>query len=722
MGNLEQWHKAEESLAETERLEREKKSLEREEELFADPEHIESVRAEESIGDVFSMDDAEKIFDEEQVPAAVDEEIDALKEGIVENLGEEPRAAQGLAGKRFPVDERGSYGDAWRMASFREDAFRAGMREYLTLEQKITKAKNAVAAELILISRLEKEQGIILSSRRERVGSVREKITKKEEEMRALSENNPEVFVGSHLKQLREYQRDLDTGRLVETPYVEEQKSKVLGAIRTGTPMFIHGHLGSGKSELAIAAAREYLSGRKDKDVLASVEDAYNDWLKFHPQANAREQEEARAMLAEEARGAIIVSGSKQTHQSEFYGHRTLNIKEFFTQERLAKLKRAEEEYERWEGENQDASQERKSLRRNGLLKAHMDEGGGTFSDFFLGPIYRAMKEGRPVIIDEVDAIPPDTLISLNHILTRQAGETIAVQQDSGEKIKIKRGFSVLMTGNFPSDADTDIYLARQQMDAAFLSRLEKLRHDYLPQSAETNFADASSKERAGSELFHTLLARTMDRYGNMSVPEDAIGKLWKLAVFAKKSQDIFSGKWADKETGEAGLTRETVGKEVLSLRQLVRIIEAWQADNMRYELDHYLFEKFADQAGQETERAALYKIAQEVGMFDEHKGWPLAQDIEAGAGVVTFNAVSPKNEAGAPEWLSPRDTVICAFGEAPERTEWPEAGEGKAENKEARFEALAELEDFKHALAGNIFELEGEVDEFCSLDTNDKD
>ena len=536
--------------------------------------------------------------------------------------------------------------------------------------------------------------------------------------MRGLSEHNPEVFVGSHLRELRQYRRDLDEGRLVETPYVTEQKRKALGAIRTGTPLFIHGHLGSGKSELAMAAAREYLSGRTEEDVLALTEESYNDWLKFHSQATETEKEEAREMLAEEARGAVIISGSKQTHQSEFYGHRALNIKEFFTQERLAKLKLAEESYAQWETENQNASEERKSLHWNGLLKAHLDEGGGTFSDFFLGPIYRAMKEGRPVIIDEVDAIPHDVLISLNHILTRQVGETVAVQQDSGEKIKIKRGFSVLMTGNFSSDADADIYLARQQMDAAFLSRLEKCRHDYLPQSAEQNIADASAQERADSELFHTLLARCMDRYGNLSVAEESIGKLWKLSVFAKKSQDIFSGKWADKETGEAGLTREMVGREVLSLRQLVRVIEAWRQDNMQYELDHYLFEKFVDQAGQETERAALYKIAQEVGLFDEQKGWPLAHDIEAGAGVAKFEAVSPKKKGEMPVWHGPRDTVEYAFGKAPERTEWPETKAGaSAETQESLLKEVELLFEFQSAFKRELENISQEVDETCSLE-----
>ena len=725
MENHEKWKNAEESLAEVERLKRQAESLTSEEKLFADSDNIERVRAEESVGDVLSMDDVGKILGEEEEEEeggglSDDGEISELKEMIIEKLGAEPQTG-GMGGAR-EFSSGISESNAWRMASFREDSFRKGMRRYLKLERIIEGAEEAVDAELVMISRLEKENNTILSSRRARVEATRTKISEKKEKMRGLVESSPEVFVGSHLKTLRQYRRDLDEGRLVETPYVkEEQKPKVLGAIRAGTPMFIHGPLGSGKSELVMVAAREYLSGRKDEDMLALTEESYNDWLKFHPQATEKEKEEARGMLAEEARGALIISGSKQTHQSEFYGHRTLNIKEFFTQERLAKLKVAEDEYGRWEEENKDASPERKALYWNGLLKAHLDEAGGTFSDFFLGPIYRAMKEGRPVIIDEVDAIPHDTLISLNHILTRQVGELVSVQQDSGEKIKIKRGFAVLMTGNFPSEAEADVYLARQGMDAAFLSRLEKLRHDYLPQSAEPNFADASAEERAGSEQFHMLIACSMDRYGSMSAPENSIEKLWKLSVFAKQSQDIFAGKWADKETGEAGLTREMVGNEVLSLRHMRRIVEAWQRDNMQYELDYYIFEKFVGQAGRDTERAALYKIAQEVGLFNEQEGWPLARDIEAGAGAVKFEIASPKNKAGAPKWHGPRDMVEYAFGAAPERTEWPKDAEAGTESVEIKIEELGELEQFENTLEGDLSELEKETEEFCALEKSKK-
>lgn len=712
MENIEKRQKAEVSLNETERLKRQKESLESERDLFADAEEIERIQSEESIGDVLSMDEVEKMLGEENkdVPDInEDEKINELEEGIVKKLGAEPQAIKGLSGKEFHLEV--SESDAWRLASFREDAFRVGMRQYLTLERKVRKAEEAAEAELAVIFRLEKEKNTILSSRRARAEAVRVKIAEKKEEMDKLVEGSPEVFVGSHLMELRQYHRDLDRGRLAEMPYVEKNKAIVMDRIKSGEHLFIYGHLGSGKSELAMAAAREYLSGRPEEEIGRQIQISYDEWLRFHPSATEEGKEKQLDGLKREARGAVVISGSAQLHQSELYGHRALNIKEFFTQERLSKLRTVEEEYGVWEKGNAGASPESKALHYKGLLKVYLDEGTGTFSDFFVGPIYRAMRDGRPVVLDEIDYIKPEVLASLNHILTRITGESVSVQQDSGERVQMRRGFCIIATGNFPSETDVERYVGTQKMNAAFLSRFGKLNHDYLPQSAEPNLTDATPEELKNSDSFHMLLARSMDRYGNISAPKGSIEKLWKFAVFAKKSQDIFSGKWADKETGEAGLTREMVGDEVLSPRHITRIIEAWQRDNMRYELDHYIFERFIGEA-RDTERAALYKIAQEVGLFSEQNGWPPAQNIEAGAGVVKFEIVSPANEAGTAEWYSPRDTVEYAFGKAPERSVWPVWPDVEGDGMD--FEAFAELRAFREVFNDEIDDIEKKVGDYC--------
>ena len=725
-----QWQSAEKNLKDIERHKREKESLERERRVRGDTAGRGEIKREEaeSAGQApdirlarerllrarsrFSGDGSEQETAEDAND--IDARIESLQESLVERMGARPKKRAHILDREFP---RGQSETAeWQMASFREAEFMVGMKKFLALKASVEAGEKAMAHQLMEISRLEEEGQIILSQSRAEIDELHQEIERNKILMEELLAQNPEVFVGAHLLELREYSRDLEDGRIVETPYVQKQKERIIDAIRAGEHLFIHGNLGSGKSEIAMAAAREYLSSRSDEEIQAQVQVSYDEWLKAHPNATAAEREKRRSALGQEARGALIISGSAQMHQSELYGHRALNIKEFFTAERLAKLGKIEEEYKEWEKNTPDASPELKTLHYQGLLKVHLDEGTGTFSDFFIGPVYRAMRDGRPLIIDEIDYIKPDVLASLNHILTRVAGESLTVQQDSGEEIKMREGFCVIATGNFPSDADVERYVGTQKMNAAFLSRLRKMEYDYLPQSVEPNFDAAPAEAKTRSELFHMLIARAIDRYGNISAPKGSIEKLWKLAVFARKSQDIFSGKWADEETGEVGLTREMVGDEVLSPRHLTRIIEEWKRKNMRYELDHYIFDRFILEA-RGNERAALYKIAQDIGLFDEKNSWVLAADIESGVGVAKLDIKSPKNIAGKPEWHGPRDTIGYAFGEPPERKVWPEEEKMVANE----LEGIDTLLEFSNIFRDELKELEGEVNEFCELETSQK-
>lgn len=687
---MERWFKAENNLREGERASRQVTSLKKEQKLLSDQKMFESVREEESLMDI----------DFSESGNAIDAKVAELERSFSEKMG----------------------GDEQTIREFRENEFRKGMIEYLRHKRAEECEGALAAAKLSYVSAIEREHKTILSQGRKEVSQHQDATDTERMIIGKLVSENPEIFVGAHLRELREYRDELSHGRLVETPYVKDQKRRVTGAIHAGTPIFIHGHLGSGKTELALAASRSYLANRSEETVQKTIDDDYAEWLRLHPRANTEEQEEMRKNIAEEARGPLIISGSKQTHQSEFFGHRTLSIREFFTEDKIGRLNECLERYGEWEQGNTKKSDEAKLLYKDGLLRAYFDEGTGTFSDFFMGPIYRAMKQGRPVIIDEADAIPHEVMITLNHFLTRKPGETVSVQQDSGEKIKIKRGFNVILTGNFPSEKDMDMYLGRQPMDAAFLSRLEKLEHKYLPQSEETNLESASAEERLKSEIFQVLLAKMMDRYGNMELPEGSAEKLWKLAVYAGRVQDIFSGKMADQETGESGIARDAIGREVLSLRHLDRIIDRWQngdprdGGNMRFELDHALFEGFIKQAGSDTERMALYKIGQEIGLFRTDQGWALASDIESGAGVARFEIESPHNKSGEKKWYGPRDTVELAFGLAPERTKWPEVKteEVNTAETEAGMEQLAEYRAFLESFDQEIETYREGIEDEC--------
>jgi hypothetical protein len=296
----------------------------------------------------------------------------------------------------------------------------------------------------------------------------------------------------------------------------------------------------------------------------------------------------------------------------------------------------------------------------------------GTISDYFLGPIYRAMEEGRPIIIDEVNAIPHEILISLNHILTRRPGDVVSVQQDSGRQVAVKNGFGVLMTGNLNQGQER--YVGRQEMDPAFLSRLYKVDYDYPPQKIEGSLEDEAGPE---NQLFHLLLAKVMDTNGNIEVPEGSIPKLWNLAKAARASQDIFSGR----DLGNSYYFRQAGGmptpyylkESVLSLRSLNSIVSQWQKDGYRYELDHYVWEEFINQSTSQEDRAFLYQMFKDrFGFFSSQDKWPTPNYGQAGM-VRSFSVDSPKNKTEAQEFFGPRETVEFAFGKnAPEREEWP--------------------------------------------------
>jgi MoxR-like ATPase len=76
------------------------------------------------------------------------------------------------------------------------------------------------------------------------------------------------------------------------------------------------------------------------------------------------------------------------------------------------------------------------------------EKDGVPVSEFAPGPVVRAMEEGRPVILDEINAMPADFLKRLNKIVQLRPGDTFEVQEDSGRKVTIKPGFCIIATAN----------------------------------------------------------------------------------------------------------------------------------------------------------------------------------------------------------------------------------------------------------------------------------
>lgn len=503
---------------------------------------------------------------------------------------------------------------------------------------------------------------------------IRKELESVERSREELLASSPEAYIGLHLKELKGYKKDLKKGRIAETPYVKRQAEDITAHLRAGKPVFIYGHLGSGKTELAMHIAREYI-GKK----------------------------------------SLIISGSKNMSLAEIYGHQVLALDKLNGEEVDVYAREVGRKYEEWLAENRakiealplEEREAEKNRAHDRILETYLTKfRSGTVSGFFLGPIYRAMQEGRPVIIDEVNAIPHEILISLNNILTRKVGEEVDVQQDSGRKVEVKEGFGVMMTGNLNQGQER--YVDRQNMDPAFLDRIYEIEYDYLPQTVEGSLADEAGPE---NELFHLLLARSMDRTGNIEAPDNTPSKLWNLAKAAKVTEEVFSGKEVHKAFyfQEAGgrPTRYLLKEAVLSLRGMDNVINQWQKDGYKYEIDYYLWKEFVSQSTVASDKAYLYQLFKDRFGFFTSQGWPQSPDYGTGGIVSAFDITPPKNPSGDRAFFGPRKVVEMAYGAEPARAEWPDSKlsteEAPRDEAQEFVEELALREDKVKALRDRI-------------------
>lgn len=549
----------------------------------------------------------------------------------------------------------------------------------LRTERRLERNAESKLQEETAVLKTIDQAGVPDGSDLEALDEIRGEIEGLNTEKEELLNSSPEAYYGLHLKELKEYSQEFSRGRIVETDYVQTRAQDIATHLRAGVPTMIYGHLGSGKTELAMHVAREYIG----KD-------------------------------------ALVISGSKHTSLAELYGHQILSLEGSNKEEVNQYQKEVEAQYDRWVAEHEEslermAPEDReaeKNRAHDRVLQTYLTQfKGGTVSNFFLGPVYRAMAEGQPVIIDEVNAIPHEVLISLNHILTRRVGEKINVQQDSGEEVTVQDGFGIIMTGNLNQGQER--YIDRQDMDPAFLSRLYKLEYDYLPQAVEGGIEEAGKQ----NELFEIVLAKLMDKNGNLEIPEDSVSKLWHLAQAARVTQNVFSGREVDNAFyfQEAGgrPVKYLLKEGVLSIRALDNVLTAWQKEGFRQELDHYLYKEFISQSTVASDRAYFYQLFKDRFGFFQGEGWQQNPNYGTSGVINAFNVEVPENPAAKIGFFGPRQTVSFVYGKAPERAKWPEAEGVTLEEKPEQqdVEELMRLEQWRGGLDMKINEIRQEIE-----------
>ncbi|MBP6038399.1 MAG: AAA family ATPase [Candidatus Saccharimonas sp.] len=104
------------------------------------------------------------------------------------------------------------------------------------------------------------------------------------------------------------------------------------------------------------------------------------------------------------------------------------------------------------------------------------EKNGASVTEFRPGILAECMRDGIPLIIDEINLIDPAIAMRLQDILLRKPGDVVIFQEDdTATPITIKRGFTIIATANEASDR----YQSRAVLDPAFRDRFDVMQVNY---------------------------------------------------------------------------------------------------------------------------------------------------------------------------------------------------------------------------------------------------
>ncbi len=525
-----------------------------------------------------------------------------------------------------------------------------------------------------------------------------DRIEKLKKELEIILESSPEAWEFYYKRQLI---RDIEAQhqqRLVSVPYVAEAKQKVIDSLNLGVPVYIVGHLGSGKTQLAAEAALEFTVQNK---IQCYLEEKMEEWFSDNPDAK---EEDAivkfgklykerklfyKNMLNEgskeeiESLQPLFISGSHNLTYEDMFAEKTLSLERSFSQGSYADyLNMIIGDFYEWMDEHKErleqmTNEEQLQLKIQ-IWKSFSDllvasnSSFGTIIKKTEREILIAVKEGRPVIVDELNAIAMQNLIALNDILQRHAGSTAYITGVG--PVMIKPGFGFIGTGNLSTQMVN--YEGTNELNPAFKSRFVTIEYNYVPQKITGSLEE--QEFLAKNELFRIIIAQLADKNGNIQIPDckRTLEELFRFSQLCRITQNVFMGKWKESDAQkDFGTDEPGLRESVLSIRNILHILDNWNLGEEK-DLSKAIWDGFISSITYPDDQNYILSQAVRFGFFTEGEGWRI-QTKGIGEASTTYEEARTRSyQYVRPpiETLSSLDVVNIVFGKGIPRKTVPKA------------------------------------------------
>ncbi|WP_054252724.1 AAA family ATPase [Neofamilia massiliensis] len=418
--------------------------------------------------------------------------------------------------------------------SFSENDLLKKYKDYLTLNKSyqkkaIEELENLIAYEKFFLTVERKENQNLYASNfygssfqtRARI----ERINEYNKNLKELITSSPDAWEFYYQRQLLRDIENSNSNNLVDISYVLEAKKKIIESLKAGTPVYLVGHLGSGKTQLAREAAMEFSIENIIQD---DLELEMNKWFLKNQNISEAEAIEKFAQLNKEkrtyykealARGSekdlekiypYFISGSYNLTYEDMFVEKTLSLEKANSKESdIDLVDKVVDQYLTWlrshEKDFKNLPYEKENLIKSKLWDSISEifiarnSTYGTVVKKIEKEILLAVKNGRTVIIDELNTIAMENLIGLNDILQSKVG-SMAYVTGLGP-VKIKKGFGLIGTGNLSTDSVS--YEGTQDLNPAFKSRFLTIEYNYVNQSTLGSLKNQTNPEK--NELFRKV-------------------------------------------------------------------------------------------------------------------------------------------------------------------------------------------------------------------------